>query len=221
MSVSQNEQKQLNNFQKQIYNSYLKALACKAGRPYTPRKDFSDIQDEIYTAILKLESLFLRNPEINMDYYFRAGLDAEDIRTITTFVRPVYLKHYVRYMVKRDGLSPDSESVQKDFVEGFKFIISFLKEHNLKLDDYPIAVNDSGIPWYLIHLKQRKILMYHLHHFNISPPQMGDELLNIYTSDFRQKFSDTWRSFKNSTKLKSISENIKQLENKKYVKRIN
>ena len=68
---------------KLIYNLYLKNLAIKNNRPYKPRIDFSNISKDTEAAIIKLGLFFDRNPEINIDWYFKAGFQA----TTSTFLK--------------------------------------------------------------------------------------------------------------------------------------
>lgn len=204
----------ISDLQKEIYNLYLKELAIKNNRPFARRKDFDNLSEAIKTDLLKLELFFIRNPEINRDLYFKAGFtfSNDTFLTLGYFHNLNVLKHYAKLEKQRYNVFIDSDESIKDFVEGLKFIISFLKENNLTLKDYSNCKNDYQIYWYLIHLKLHKISLYHLHTFNISIQGFEEDILNIYLENFRQKFFETRRQYTFSKKLKIIGNKITTIQ---------
>lgn len=197
---------------KLIYNLYLKNLAIKNNRPYKPRVDFSNISKDTEVAIIKLGLFFERNPEINIDWYFKAGFQAttSTFLKIENFHNIAMIKCYSKFIKQYYNNSVDSPEVIDDFVEGLKFIISFLKENGITLRDYPRATNEHGIPYILIHLKKQQISLYHFHCFNVSfsDINLGDEILNMYLDDFKTKFFETKTQYTRSNKLKTIGDKI-------------
>lgn len=204
-----------------IYNLWLKAIAKVKQRPYNHRKSLDSLDEDNISALLKLQSFFDRNPEIDEWIYFLAGAEYivesfdgwPDLKMFVSTSR--FIKCYKRFIDNRDGLSVESDEVVNDFLEGIRYIVAYLKENGKKFEDYKTLTNEHGIPLYLLHLRTQKILMYHLHLFDINPLEMGDEILNIYVDDFRKRFYETRRQYVFSIRIKQIVEKIKQLKTKK------
>ena len=219
MNVSSEGKTVLSESQKSVYNVWLKNIARLKNRPYRKRENFDDLEPDVLTAMLKLDSFFNRNPELNIEIYFQAASDYYNEKGIypelKLFLAFGLLKIYKRFIKRRDGLSVESDEIVSDFTEGMKFIVSYLKENGKKLEDYKTLTNEAGIPLYLLHLKQQKILMYHLHFFEINPLIYGDEILNIYVDEFRRRFYDTRRQYVFSTRIKQIVEKIKAIRKTK------
>lgn len=199
---------------KEIYNIYLKYLALKNNRPYQKRKNFDDVTEysDTYSALVKLDLFFKRNPELNINLYFKLGFESskDTFLKLDYFLNLHVLKNYNRYIKTRYNTDIDSIPSIEDFKSGLFFIIQFLRENNVKLNDYSIHKNTSGVYSFLIHLKQQKISLYHLHCFNISLSgiSLPDEILNIYLDDFRNKFYQTKRSYEYSRILKQIGNKV-------------
>jgi hypothetical protein len=201
---------ELTDFHKEIYNTYLKQLAIKLKRPYCKRKDFSKLPIETIEALLKLDLFFKRNPELDIDLYFKAGMEMSPATvSVTDYLNNTRILRYYKNIVKsRYNENVDSDGSFNDFIQGFKFITDFAKSNNLPLNEYITCVNDNGIPWCLIHLKQQKISMYHLHAFNFSISNFAEEMLNLYLEDFKQKFYETRRQYFTSVRLKPVGDKI-------------
>ena len=54
---------EIGDTEKKIYNLYLKALGEKQNRPYTPKKDFSNLTESVIVTLKKL-ALFFENYSI-------------------------------------------------------------------------------------------------------------------------------------------------------------
>lgn len=212
-SQNLNQSEPLSEQEKYIYNTYLKYLAQKAERPYKRRENFDTISSDIRLYLQKLNLMFERNPEVDIDLYFKSGFKYIngkfiDLKCFLSFSS--IFKFYSRYINEYYSNSADSESVISAFVEGLRFIISYLKENNKNIIDYPHITNEKGIPIYLVHLKKNKINLYHLHAFNIrlNDINLPEEILNIYLEGFKMKFFDTQMKFGLSGKIKEISKKL-------------
>lgn len=198
---------------KSIYNLYLKHLALKNKRPYKKRLDFSNLPEDRKVALIKLGMFFDRNPEINIDLYFKVGFmpETSTFLKLENFYSIDNIKRYNRFIKRYYNLAIESQEVIDDFVNGLKFIINFLKDTGIKLKDYPIATNKHGIKFILMHLKKQQISLYHFHCFGVSFSEIdfGDEILNMYLEDFRQKFFETKRQYDESKTIKTIGNKIK------------
>lgn len=207
---------ELTEKQKEIYNIYLKELACSQKRPYRPRKDFSDIDDSTIYSLVKLDGFFNRNPEVDKNLFFKAGFvySGNTYLTLSFFNNYSVIKYYTRLINEKYGNYIDSDDSVNDFIKGLKFVIEFVKDNKIKLLDYPYAVNEHGVKWILIHLKQQKISLYHIHAFEVPLRELGDdEILNIYLADFKKKFCDTKRQYLFSKRLKEIGSKVTLTKN--------
>lgn len=204
------EQLEITDKHKQIYNTYLKHLAYKSNRLYTNRKDFSNLEPQTISNLIKLELFFNRNPEIDMDLYFKSGFQYSNntFLDLGYFLNLIVLKNYSKAIKERYNIFVDSDESFKDFIRGFEFIVAFVKTNNIHFNDYIICQNEKGVLWCLIHLKQQKISLYHLHAFNFSISGFADEILNIYLEDFRTKFFETRRQYTFSNRLKTIGDKV-------------
>lgn len=204
------EQFEITEKHKQIYNTYLKHLAQKNNRLYKRRKDFSKLEPQIVANLLKLELFFNRNPEIDMDLYFKAGFQyaSDTFLDLGYFLNLIVLRNYSKVIKERYNIFVDSDESFKDFIRGFEFIVSFVKANNIQFNDYVNCRNERGVLWCLIHLKQQRISLYHLHAFNFSISGLADEILNIYLEDFRTKFFETKRQYTFSNRLKTVGDKV-------------
>lgn len=64
---------EISDFQKNIYNSYLKIYAKNNNRGYRKRQDFSSIEEKIKIVLNRLETFFKEHGEINIENFFQAG----------------------------------------------------------------------------------------------------------------------------------------------------
>lgn len=199
---------------KLIYNLYLKYLAIKNNRPYKARENFDDLPEDRKSALIKLGLFFDRNPEINKELYFKVGFNSvpHTFLNLEYFYHISVIKNYNKFIRQYYNLSVEEPEVINDFVEGLKFIVSFVRDNKIKLKEYPNFCNENGIKYALVHLKQRHINLYHFHCFNISfsDINLGDEILNIYLEDFKNKFFETKRQYLTSNKIQTIGYKIKQ-----------
>ena len=204
---------ELTEEQKAIYNIYNKELAIANNRPYQNRKNFDNLDNTTKLILIKLDFFFKRNPEIIKDLYFKSGFkyQSNTFLPLSFFYNISVLKNYNRLLSEKYNLNVDSPESVKDFIEGLKFIIEFVRKNKINLKDYPNSVNEHGVKWILIHLKQQKISLYHFHCFNVSLKNLGnDDIMNLYLTEFRKKFCETKRQYLLSKRLKEIGAKVNQ-----------
>lgn len=201
---------------KEIYNYYLKALAEKGNRPYKKRTNFDKITPELKEQIVKLEYFFQRYNNIYPLNFFKAGFESsvEDYLPIDFFNKYKATVKYTEWYNKKNNIATDSDESVKSFMEGVIYICQFCESNNLHLREYRTAVNELGVPWFLLHLQSKAISFYHLHALNISTAQVPSEYKNIAIPGFDEKFYSTKRMYTMSTKLKNVGEKLrKKVEN--------
>jgi hypothetical protein len=95
-------------------------------------------------------------------------------------------------------------------MQGARNIVAFCLENRLPTKDYRTAVNNSGVPWILIHLNEQKISYYHLHALDISRTNIKSDYTDIVFRDFDEMFSSTKQKYINSNKLKQLGNKIRE-----------
>jgi hypothetical protein len=68
----------MTEFQQRIYNTWLRVTRTSQNKPFRLRKNFTSLNESTNTALLKLESFFLRNKTIAMDDFFVAPFKLYD-----------------------------------------------------------------------------------------------------------------------------------------------
>lgn len=202
---------EISELQKLIYNTYLKYLAISLNRPFKSRQNFDNVDNDVLLALVKLETFFVRNPEINLDLYFKVGFNEHPntYLSIGFFNNFSIIKKYARYIREKYSQDVESPGIVEDFKEGLAFIIQYMKENKCTLTDYINSTNKVGIKNFLIHLKEQKINLFHLHALGIIIDRtFSDEILNIYLEGFREKYFKTKDLYSNSTKIKTIGTKI-------------
>lgn len=195
----------LSEFEKHIYNEYLKAL--RKGKPYNTRKNFDKIDDETFVCLKQLSQFFASFPHIKIDVFFEAGFKDSEFHALSFFKSMRAIKLYNVYM--NDKLNKaDDEWVLSFVKESLQFIYKFCKDNNVAIEDYIDAESPSGIPWYAIHLKEFKVCIYLLLAFEAFENKLlqhSDEIEIVLGKDFIQNFSRHRTMFVTSSKCKKIA----------------
>lgn len=202
---------EISDFQKLIYNTYLKQLSINLNRPYRKREFFGDLEDDKKLALAKLELFFNRNPEINIDLYFKSGFmdNKNSFISINSFNDFSIVKKYTKLIKEKYNKDVEDDNIVSDFKAGLSFIIQYLKENNLHINQYIEQTNNSGVKMCFKHLKEQRISLYHLHALNLNITRdYPNEILNLYLDNFREKFYATQLKYKNSHKIKEIGDKI-------------
>lgn len=144
----------ITDFQQKLYNLYLSALAEKQGRGFRNRYRWDNLDTAALVTLIKLEQFFKSNENINPSDFFKAGfeLSPENWLPIEHFKTRKAIAQYTKYMRGRAVADPDTADSLTSYVEGIKFILNFVKENQLNLNQYKEAKNGVGVPYYMIHL---------------------------------------------------------------------
>ena len=184
----------LNETEQKIYNIYLRAMAEKYNRPYQARKDFSKMRDKDVLSIQKLRLFFEQYKDVNPFQFFRAGFKYElsTYPTLEYFTTLRATRIYAKHMREKYNQDVDNHESIKDFKDGILFIYGFIQEKDITLADYKTCVNESGVPWVIIHLKQQNISFYHIHCLEID--------IDIFPNDYREMITDNFEKVWEETK---------------------
>ena len=184
----------LDEVEQKIYNAYLRALAQRHGRPYKARKDFTNMREKDELQIKKLKLFFDQYRDVNPFQFFRAGFKYETntYPTLEYFNTLRATRLYAKHIREKYNQDVDNIESIKDFKDGILFIYGFIQQNGLSLGEYKTCVNESGVPWVIVHLKQQNISFYHVHSLEISQ--------EIFPPDYRQmitdEFDDVWEQTK-------------------------
>ena len=197
----------LSDFEKRIYNEYLKAQ--RKGKPYTLRKNFDKVDDETLVCLKQLSEFFSSFPDIRLTDFFNAGFEDADFQPITFFKSMRAIKMYNRYIGNKLNKADDEWVI--DFIKtSLLFIHKFCKTNNIAIDDYLNCEAPAGVPWYVIHLKNFNVCIYLLlafQDFENKLLQHSDAVAMTLGDDFLKDVARHRTMFVTSTKCKLIARN--------------
>ena len=174
----------LSEFEKSIYNEYLRAQ--RKNKPFTARKNFDDLDDETIVALKQLGSFFSTFSNIKIKDFFDAGFKDNEFQPIAFFKTMRAIKIYKLY-IDHKLANVDEQWVINFVKESLLFIFSFCKQNNVQTGEYLNLVAPSGIPWFIIHLKEFKICLYSVLDFH-----NFDNKLFAYSSEAAQVLGDSF-----------------------------
>jgi len=153
--------------EKYIYNLYLKSV--RNGQGWRPRKDFDDFEnDKNYPFLQKLVIFFDKHINILPEEFFKAPYklhDDERYLSLDWYLNPAAIKMYQGYKQFLLEQGPDIEENISSIKNSIIFIRRFCNQNNIKIDDY-ISHKTGYIPSFILHLKNRDIIIYVLFYFN-------------------------------------------------------
>lgn len=194
--------------QKKIYNSFLRASRTSKNKPFTLRQNFDNITSTVEVALKKLDRFFISHPSVKYYDFFTAPYsiykDQEffDLKFYTTMKA---LKCYTEYIKQLEYSDSDSEVIIERCKECCINIYKFCKEQNITLQEYKTR-QAGNIPLYIQHLKDHKINFYIIHGLEINIPTNRDniDVFKFMFEDFSTTFYNTRSKFIRSTRLKKI-----------------
>lgn len=201
---------EISDFEKKIYNIYLRTLGEAQGRPFTPKKDFSNLTEGVRLSLKKLCLFFETYKDVNPGAFFRAGFKGETSKflELSFFTSLKASRLYAKYIREKYNNSVDNEESIKDFKEGIIFIYDFMKENDYNLTDYITKNNESGVPWFVIHLKKQNISFYHIHALDIGIEKFPYDWRELMLDKFEETFYNTKHNFEESKVMKKIGNKL-------------
>lgn len=165
----------MTDFEKDIYNKYLKISRIKQNKPYKERLNFENFdKEDSFVYVKKLSIFFERYNHIKVDDFFNAPYfvysdnSTYDLKFYSSYNG---VKVYNIYEKKLLSLNPDSEQVLKRTKEGIQYIMQFCKENGIAYNEYFSHKTDK-LNSFWMHLKDNKINVYCLF--------LCDNLFSIY-----------------------------------------
>ena len=160
----------MDEFEKQIYNTYLIVSRSIIDKPFRTREDFTGFEQKPeYLAVRKLAAFFRKHRHLNISSFFEAPyfVYGEDYFGLDFFCTQKAIATYTRYNDNFLIEAPDSKVCGKKIKESIVFITEFCKSENIKISEY-ISYSEVGNQYYsfLNHLKERKINIYILFAFS-------------------------------------------------------
>jgi len=180
----------LSDFEKYIYNTFIKVSRGAKNQPYRARKDFTDFDDKDFIYLKKLSNFFNRFKHISVLEFFQAPYELykdEKYFGLDYYTSLKATKAYTLVLKKNEQLDPDDEKQLRALLISFKFIKEFCIENNISIDSYANH-KTNNIFSFLLHLQEHKINLYSLFEFKDAIRNMrisGAEILEfMFGNDF-------------------------------------
>jgi hypothetical protein len=203
----------ISELEKRIYNTHLVVTRKSNNLPYTLKKDFSKLPEDVQIALSKLAAFFEKHKHIDMDDFFEAPFK---IHTDETYLDLDFynslkaVKAYSTYMKFVETDDPDSSDSLIRLQKSLKFVLDFCKSHDISLEEYSSFVEgDSTLPAYINHLKTHHINFYTIHALTFSKPDVESDILNFIFGDFWKTFQTTLNKYQCSKRMKVFGEQAK------------
>jgi hypothetical protein len=152
----------MSEYEKFIYNTYLKVFRSSNNQPYRLRKDFNGIDDKTFICIKKLSSFFKRFAHINIEDFFRAPYllyPDEKHFALDYYTTLKATKSYTLAQKKKINSDPDSEEQLTNIKQSLLFILRFCRERNLNPQNY-INHKTNNEYSFTLHLKEHKVNLF-------------------------------------------------------------
>lgn len=208
----------LSDYQKLIYNRYLKALAAAGGRPYRERKNFEEVENDIAACqyLATLERLFKRYDFVNVDKFFKVNFEytGQKYLPLQHFTRNKCFSVYMRLVQSMELNDHEEEETlsdeeKKDFLSGFRFISDFCQEQGIPMRKYTELSNHYTVPYYLLHIQEKKIHFHHLHALGLALFEVPKDYCELVCPYFVERFVETAQDFDRSPFLRNFREKLR------------
>ena len=201
----------LTDFQKQIYNFYLKNF--RKGQPYKPRQDFSDLDPNIEVALMKISNFLSRYSHIDCREYFEAFNvlhPDEKYPNLNYFYSRGALKTYSIFKKQQEDRNPEKQL--NEIKDSIRFVGMYCINNKISLDNYLFHKIGYTYSW-LNHYREHRINPYCLF-------ELGDVfgVLNNVPKDelylFASNLYDNLVAFKDRyEKSKKTKDYVKKITN--------
>ncbi len=182
----------INFLQKQIYNCYLKN--SRHGQPWTPRKNFDDLDNSTIFFLKKLDMFFSKFKHINLEDFFSAPLvlhPDESYPPLKFFSSRAAIKSYTLFNKHKENQSP--QKLIDETKNGLIYIANFCIKNKIQMRDY-ITTKIGMMPVWSEHYRQHHINPYCLMELGtINFKEYQSDEKEIWINDLEDKFT----AFKN------------------------
>jgi len=154
---------------KDIYNTHLIISRKVKGKPFKPRNDFKDMEnDPSFHKWKILEHFFQKFPNINKEIYFKAPYELwkdKDYFAVDFYITPVATRAYTTYKKQLQQQDPDFDESLNYIKESLMFISKYCKQNSINLDEYILERHGSTYTW-MKHIRSGLISPYVIFGFN-------------------------------------------------------
>ena len=202
--------------QRSIYNQHLASYKSQQGKPYTYKKDFSDIEDkkpEVCVTLAKLDLFFRNHPAVNRKQFFAApyGIyDDVDYYNIGYYTSQAAIKSYTLHLKQLRGQSPDSAAQVELIRDSLVYIKDFCTKYSIGIKDY-FKASQGVVPAWVVHYAEHNVSAYALLGFTYFNFQIKSLIFSIppdeiefFLSDLLENYSTYMEKLDNSTTAKTL-----------------
>jgi len=157
----------ITEFDKRVYNTYLKVSRSSNNQPFKFRKDFEKLDEKSFVALKKVSSFLKRYPQIKLEEFFKAPLALYPDETyfpLEYFHSLKATKTYTLFNKKQLLQDPDSEEQLNGIKKSLVFIYNFCKDRNINVLNYVNHMTNNELS-FIIHLKNHDISLFVLFGF--------------------------------------------------------
>ena len=155
------------NVEKNLYNTYLRISRSSQNKPFTYRKDFTDMDESTAFHLNRISNLLYKYPHITPEDYFLAPFkvypNAEHF-TLEYFAGMGAVNAYTLYMKQLQEMPPDSDEQLEFIKRSLKMVGTFCIKHNISVEQY--ATYKTGLTYdWMKQIKKHEISIYVLMEF--------------------------------------------------------
>lgn len=208
----------LTDFEKIIYNKHLSCSRKNQNKPFTYRKDFSDLDTSTVFFVKKLSMFFNKFKQIDVEEFFSAPYKLhtdEKYFDLKFYISPKAISTYNLYKKQKETIDPDNKESLEYTASSVKFLKAFCKEHNIFLAEYLNYIEQGkSIPAFIEHLQTHKINFYTLMGFTDFNKKMYRyfEEYKFILGNIIENLESIYNQFIRSKKLKIlVREGLKKI----------
>jgi len=158
----------ITNIEKNLYNTYLRISRTAKDKPFSYRKDFSDMDDSTILHLKRISNLLHKYPHIMPDDYFMAPYkvypNAEHF-ALDYYAGMGAVNAYSLYMKQLQEMPPDSDEQLEFIKRSLKTLGTFCIRNNINVCKYPTFKSGLTYEW-MKQIKKHEISIYVLMEFS-------------------------------------------------------
>jgi hypothetical protein len=184
---------EITEFEKFIYNSYLKY--SRFGQPFKLRKDFDSFDANLLVYLKKISYFLSRYNHIDVDEYFKSFCyihPGEKYPNLDFFYSRLALKTFCLYKKQQENRDPENQF--EEIKNGFRFIGNFCIENKIPVKKYLYHKTSYMFSW-LNHYREHRISPYCLMELG-NVIEVLDNLQKDEVSLFANNLNNTFVAFK-------------------------
>ena len=210
---------QITDIEKKIYNLYLKH--SRKGLGYKTRKDFSDMDENVCTSLIKISKFLKTYNHIDWNEYFESYGElhpSEKYPNLNFFTSRLALKNYSLYKKQKELRDPENQL--DDIKLSMRFIGLFCIENKIELKKYIFHKTGYTYSW-LNHYREHRINPYSLMELGdivLVLDNLENDIKTLFASNLDKNLIAFKTRYQNSQKTKSY---VKELTSviEKFVKK--